>query len=286
VLASLMVLVLAVHVVAQEHLIKLDRHPKAGSIIEVTSATEQAGDLGVVLAKSKRAGVTGQFKTAAAIVLRITIDEVDADGRTTKATYNILRCDVATPRGKAANYITGKSFEVSIADGKRMYLGSTGVAGERWILEEPNASMLDAAVPLRFFSGETSLDALFGTTQPQKGGASWDADAQALADGFAHLGADKARAAGKSTLKRGRGKSLTVQSDLELAGLKHDSPDGFVLSEDKLQLQITSVLPPDETALPSEQMSARYIAISGTSGGKKSVEWLRETGHARYKIVK
>jgi hypothetical protein len=78
----------------------------------------------------------------------------------------------------------------------------------------------------------------------------------------------------------------TVQSDLELTGLKHEVPDGFALGEDKFQLQFTSVLPPDETALPSEQMSVRYLAISGAADGKKSVEWLRETGHARYKVVK
>jgi hypothetical protein len=285
-LAALVLIAAASALAAQDHAIRLDRLPKAGSVIEVASSTEQSGDLGPVLARAKRAGVTGQFKTPATIALRITIDEVAADGRATKATYAVLRCDVTTPRGKAASYITGKTFEVAVNNGKRMYLGTTGVAGEKWVLEEPNASMLDAAVPLSFFQGEPAFDTLFGTTQRQKSGATWPADPQALAAGFHHLGATKERATGKSSLKKGRGKLLTVQSDAEFSALKHDLPDGYQLAEDKFQMQLITSLPADEAALPAEQAIVRYLAISGINGGKKSVEWLRETGHARYKVVK
>jgi hypothetical protein len=33
-------------------------------------------------------------------------------------------------------------------------------------------------------------------------------------------------------------------------------------------------------------MLAQYTALSGTADGKKVVEWLRQSGHARYKLVK
>jgi hypothetical protein len=272
---------------AETTVIRLDRLPKAGSVIEVASATEQTGELGPALAPAKRQGVTGKFNTTANIGIRIVIDEVDADGLTTKATYQIVRCDMVTPpRGKTPSYITGMSFEVSVVNGKRRYLGRTGVANERWILEEPNASMLDAAVPLRFFQGEATLDDLFGTAQPQKSGANWTAEPQAIADAFSHLGAKQERAAGKSTLQRARGNLLTVASGLELSGLKYELPDGYALAEDKFQMQLITAISSDESALPGEQTSQRYTSISGTSEGKKIVEWLRETGQSRYKLVK
>lgn len=283
---ALIVIAAGSNLAAQDYAVKLDRLPKAGSVIEVVSTTEQSGDLGPVLARSKRAGITGKFTTPATIALRIAIDGVAADGRVTKATYTIIRCDMVTPRGKTPSYLTGKSFEVTVSDGKRTYLGSTGVAGEKWVLEEPNASMLDAAVPLSFLAGEPALDTLFGTAERQKSGATWTAQPQVLAEGYKHLGAAKERATGKSALKKGRNKQVTVQSDLELSGLKYDIPDGYVLAENKFQLQIITSLPADDLALPAEQAIVRYTAISGTSGGKKSVEWLRETGHAKYKLVK
>src|SRR5688572_16102359 len=78
---------------AEEYPIQLDRLPKAGSVIEVTSRTEQTGDLGPALAPVKRAGVTGNFRTVATLVVRVAILEVDAEGLTTQAKLQVVQCD-------------------------------------------------------------------------------------------------------------------------------------------------------------------------------------------------
>jgi hypothetical protein len=127
---------------AQEYAIKLDRLPKQGSIIEVTSRTEQTGNLGAVLARPERWGVTGPYKTVGALVIRIAIEEVDGDGFATKAAYQIVQCNVSSLQGGLATGLRGKVFQVSVSEGRRMYLEPTGDGGY-YVLDRPKASMLD-----------------------------------------------------------------------------------------------------------------------------------------------
>jgi hypothetical protein len=281
----LVLLVGSPNLAAQEYPIKLDRLPKQGSIIEVASRTEQTGDLGAVLARPERWGVTGPYKTVGAFVIRIAIEEVDGDGFATKAAYQIAQCNVTSLQGGLATGLRGKVFQVSASEGKRMYLEPTGDGGY-YVLDRPKASMLDLAVPMPFLKGEASLDAAFGTETPQAKGGKWNSDPQAIAASFAYLGASKDRAQGASMLKKVTGAVLGIESTLQLAGLKYDLPNGYVLAEDKFQMQLSTTLPIDETLLPTEQTFVRYTAVNGLDNGKRSAEWMRESGQARYKVIK
>jgi len=269
-----------------EHPIKFDRLLAAGSVIEVSSRTEQVGNLGPVLARPNRWGVTGSFRTVGVLVIQIAVSEVNAQGFAKEATFRIVRCDVVSGGARTARDLPGKVFRVAASDGMRRYMEPTGAAGEWYVLDPPRASILDLAVPLRFLEGEAGLDAMFGVAAPQKKGAEWNADPQSLADGFTYLGAAKVRAQGAATLKQATAKLLTLESSLQLAGLKYEFPAGYTLATDQFRLRYVTSLPTDATALPTEQSIAKYTAVEGTADGKRGTEWMRESGVARYKRLK
>jgi hypothetical protein len=276
---------------AAEFAIRFDRLPPAGSVIEVASETEQTGDLDAVLARSKRWGVEGKFRMTGSLLLRIRIDEVNAEGWATKAACQVVRCNAASGGRRTAADLNGKVFSMSVAEGKRRYLEPTGAAGESYVLDEPRASMLDLAVPLRFLAGEAGLDTMFGTAQPQQAKARWPADPQALAKSLAHLtagrgGANQEDLQGMSVLTKATARQLTVESALRLSGLALELPGGYTLAGDGYELKYTSVLPADQTALPSEQWIMRSTMVTTVHEGDRVVEWLRETGRARYRMVK
>jgi hypothetical protein len=127
---------------------------------------------------------------------------------------------------------------------------------------------------------------MFGTIDRQKKGADWKADPQKLATAFAHRGAQQDRSFATTVLKKASGKQLTLESSLQLSGLKYTLPDGFLLADDKFQMQVTSVLSTDESALPVEQLLMQYTAVSGALENKRVSEWFRESGHAKYRLLK
>jgi hypothetical protein len=86
-------------------------------------------------------------------------------------------------------------------------------------------------------------------------------------------------------LKTATGKVLGVESAAQLTGVKHDLSAGYALVADKLQIEASSILPLDASALPAEQ-SILSTSVSGLAGRKCSMEWSRETGVARSKMVK
>jgi hypothetical protein len=270
---------------ADEYPIQLDRLPPAGSVIEVTSQTEQEGDLGAVLARPNRWGVTGKYKTVASLSIRITIDEVDADGRTTAATYRIGRCEITSEQGRTGTDLKGQTFQVSVSDGRRMYLQPTGDGGY-YVLDPPRASIFDLAVPLRFFQGEAGLDAMFGATEPKKKGDKWSSDPAALARSLAYLGGDEEHLQGESVLKKATAKLLTLEHSLRLSGLKLELPDGYGLAADELAVQFTTALPTDAALPPTQQSIVKATRVAGTINGQDSVEWMRESGRAKYKLAR
>jgi hypothetical protein len=270
-----------------EHPIRFDRLPPAGSVIEVTARTEQVGELGPLLVRAFGWDSVGVAKTVGQLVVQVAINEVDANGFAKGAAFKIVRCDIFSGQRRIALDMQGKVYRVAVSEGKRLYLEPTGTAGESYALDPSRASILDLAVPLRFLQGEAGLDKMFGVAAPQKKGGTWTADPQALADGFTWLAARKDRAQGSTTLKKVTGnKLLTLESKLELAGLKYEIPTGYVLAQDQLRIQYTTVVPADDKALPTEQSITRHTTATGTADGKRGVEWLRETGYARYKRLK
>jgi hypothetical protein len=269
-----------------EYPIKFDRLPPAGSVIEVSSRTEQTGDLGPVLVIPNRWSSPGKYRTVGQLVVHVTIGEVDTAGRAKQAALKIVRCDVTSGLRRILTHLPGRVYQIRISEGKRVYTEPTGTPGESYLLDPLEACVLDLAVPLRFMQGEAGLDKLFGVAAPQKKGATWNSDPQVLAEGFPYLGARKDRAQGAATLKKVVGQSLTVDASLQLAGLKYEWPAGYALGADQFRLQYTTILPFDETALPTEQAIVKYTAVNGTSDGRPTAEWMREVGYAKYKRLK
>jgi hypothetical protein len=269
-----------------EYPIKFDRLPPAGSVIEVASRTEQTGDLGPVLVIQNRWSNPGKYRTVGALVVHVTVGEVDAGGWAKQASLRIVRSEVVSGGRRILPDLPGKVYQLGVSDGKRIYTEPTGTPGEAYLLDPLRACVLDVAVPLRFLQGEAGLDKLCGVAAPQKKGAKWNSDPQVLADGFPYLGARRDRVQGVATLKQIVGQTLTVEASLQMTGLKYELPAGYTRGSDQFQLQYTSALPLDETALPTEQAIVKYTAVNGTSDGRPTAEWMRETGHARYKRLK
>jgi hypothetical protein len=276
---------------AQEYPIKLDRLPKVGSVIEVTSQTAQTGELKTVLSKLTRWGVTGSFRTTATVVARLTVEEADPSGWATKASLKVLRFDVVSGNRKTATDIQGKVFQLSVHKGRRRYLEPTGKPGESYVLDEPRADVLDLALPLRFMKGEVGLDAMFGAQAPQRVGATWKADPQALATAFSHWHASRERSQGAAVIRKAVGKILTLETTLSLTGLSFPDlifnlPADYTLSEAKHEMQITTAVSSEESALPSAQAIKLFTTASGILKGVKESEWYMGTGQSRYKLVK
>lgn len=268
--------------------IQMDRLPKQGQTFEVVSKFEQTFEGKGVF---KGVGIKDSADRVVAITLRITVDQTNAAGKATKATYHIIDYkgtnNFGGIKGKLTNHMIGKKLEAQMVDKRRWY-GERLEDGSVAVLDDAWTAMLDLAVPLRFMD-EPGYDEIFGTTEPRKPGSSWTIPGDHVVKFYSQYGVNqdriKASAALKSANASGAAKLLTVEAKLQMNGITYGVPPGWKQTGDKYEWSMTTTISTDKTSLPAEQTVRRYQSVSGAAKGKNATEWSLQTAKVKYKYM-
>jgi hypothetical protein len=149
-------------------------------------------------------------------------------------------------------------------DGKELYPAGTVISGEmvskrpKYLIDgkpaaPKNVELLSIVLPLEQAESQALQDQLMGSDQPQKVGATWQADGKKIAKLMASSGlpvpADALK--GQTTLvkvqKLNGEPFMELNAKLNSDGFKNDGPAGMTITDGTVDIETTVIVPVDET---------------------------------------